>query len=337
VRESGVSSPESRPPVPADEGSFLASRNPDESWHNYSDRLMAEQTTSSPVTSDGHIAVQVDGLHAPELTFSFERRQSSLGVGGAFAAHGLFFIIALLIIWYAPSPDLSGPIQPTQYPKDIVWLNQPGPGGGGGGGGNQMQEPPKKAELPGADKVTVPVVKPPAPAQKPPEEPKDPALNIPAKTTADAQQMQPGMLEAAMAASMVSQGTGTDGGGGSGKGGGIGPGDGNGLGPGTGGGTGGGYYQVGNGVESPQLVRQVRPAYTAEAMRAKVQGVVVVQCVVMQDGTVGEAHVIKSLDSVFGLDQEAIKAARQWKFIPGRRFGQPVNVQISIELTFTLR
>jgi len=298
---------------------------------------MAEQTTSSPVTSDGHIAVQVDGLHAPELTFSFERRQSSLGVGGAFAAHGLFFIIALLIIWYAPSPDLSGPIQPTQYPKDIVWLNQPGPGGGGGGGGNQMQEPPKKAELPGADKITVPVVKLPAPTQKPPEEPKDPALNIPAKTTADAQQMQPAMLEAAMAASMVSTGTGTDGGGGSGKGGGIGPGDGNGLGPGTGGGTGGGYYQVGNGVESPQLVRQVRPAYTAEAMRAKVQGVVVVQCVVMQDGTVGEAHVIKSLDSVFGLDQEAVKAARQWKFIPGRRFGQPVNVQISIELTFTLR
>ena len=90
-------------------------------------------------------------------------------------------------------------------------------------------------------------------------------------------------------------------------------------------------------MESPQLVRQVRPAYTAEAMRAKVQGVVVVQCVVMQDGTVGEAHVTKSLDSVFGLDQEAIKAARQWKFIPGRRFGQPVNVQISIELTFTLR
>ena len=73
-------------------------------------------------------------------------------------------------------------------------------------------------------------------------------------------------------------------------------------------------------------MRQVRPDYTADAMRAKVQGVVVVECVVLPDGTVGEAHVIKSLDSVFGLDQEAIKAARQWQFIPGRRFGQPVTV-----------
>ena len=233
MRESGVSGPESRPPVPGDEGSFLASHNPDESWHNYGDRLMAEQTTTSPITSAGHIAVQVEGLHAPELTFSFERRQSGLGVGGAFAAHALFLIVALLVLWYAPSPDLSGPAQPTQFPKDIVWLDQAGPGGGGGGGGNQMKEPPKKAELPGADKITVPVVKPPAPSpQKPPEEPKDPALNIPAKTTADAQQMTPGMLEAAMAASMVSTGTGTDGGGGSGKDGGIGPGDGTGLGPG---------------------------------------------------------------------------------------------------------
>jgi periplasmic protein TonB len=281
--------------------------------------------------------VQVEGLHAPELSFSFERRQSGLGVGGAFAMHGLFLIIGLLVFWYAPSPDLSGPVQPAQYPKDIVWLNQPGAGGGGGGGGNQMKEPPKKAELPGAEKLTVPVVKPPAPApQKPPEEPKDPALNIPAKTMADAQQMQVGMLES-LPASMVSQGSGTDNGAGSGKGGGIGSGEGNGLGPGFGGGTGGGYYQVGNGVESPQLVRQVRPAYTAEAMRAKVQGTVLVQCIVMKDGTVGEAHVIKSLDSVFGLDQEAVKAARQWKFIPGRKMGEPVNVQISIELTFTLR
>ena len=43
--------------------------------------------------------------------------------------------------------------------NDIVWLAVPGPGGGGGGGGNKAPEPPRKAELPGKDKITVPVEK----------------------------------------------------------------------------------------------------------------------------------------------------------------------------------
>src|SRR5450759_4506282 len=47
--------------------------------------------------------------------------------------------------------------------------------------------------------------------------------------------------------------------------------------------------------------------------------------------------IVKSLDPVFGLDQEAIKAAKQWRFAPGKRQGQPVAVLVSIELTFTLR
>ena len=267
---------------------------------------------------------------------AFEHRQSRVGVGAAFGTHVLFALITLFLMYYAPTPDASAPIPPAQYPKDIVWLDQPGPGGGGGGGGNQMQEPPKKAELPGKEKITVPVQKPPAPTPQKPKELEDPAMNIPAKSMADAQQISPGMLDAAMNASMISQGTGTNGGG-SGKGGGIGPGDGSGLGPGSGGGTGGGVYEPGNGVDLPQVITQVRPNYTADAMRAKVQGVALVQCIVTKDGSVSDARIVKSLDSVFGLDQEAIKAASKWRFVPGRRFGQPVNVRITIELTFTLR
>jgi protein TonB len=72
-------------------------------------------------------------------------------------------------------------------------------------------------------------------------------------------------------------------------------------------------------------------------MRAKVQGVVLLQCVVRPDGSVSDIQVVRSLDPVFGLDQEAMKAARQWRFVPGTRMGQPVAVQITIELTFTLR
>ena len=50
------------------------------------------------------------------------------------------------------------------------------------------------------------------------------------------------------------------------------------------------------------------------------------------DGTVGDIQVIRSLDSTFGLDQEAIKAATQWRFAPGTRLGEPVPVLITIEL-----
>jgi protein TonB len=96
-------------------------------------------------------------------------------------------------------------------------------------------------------------------------------------------------------------------------------------------------YRPGNGVTTPRIVRQVKPAYTSEAMRAKVQGTVLLQCTVTPTGDVTDVRVIRSLDPVFGLDQEAIKAARNWKFTPGTRMGQPVAVEITIELMFSLR
>jgi protein TonB len=81
----------------------------------------------------------------------------------------------------------------------------------------------------------------------------------------------------------------------------------------------------------------VKPQYTSDAMRAKVQGTVLLECVVRPDGSVGDVQILRSLDGVFGLDQEAIKAAKQWRFAPGTRLGEPVPVLVTIELTFTLR
>ena len=60
------------------------------------------------------------------------------------------------------------------------------------------------------------------------------------------------------------------------------------------------------------------------------------ECVVLADGTVGRVEVVKSLDPRFGLDLEAVKAAKQWRFSPGTRLSEPVAVLITIELTFTL-
>jgi protein TonB len=273
-----------------------------------------------------------------EVHFSFESGHSRMGALGSVASHALFILICFLVVRYAPeSPGLD--IVPEVQAKDIVWLSDPGPGGGGGGGGNNNPEPPKKVELPGKEKVTIPVKKPePAPVEPPKVEPPPVEdLNIPAKPMAAAETPLPGALEAPKVAETTSQGSGTGGGGGTGKGTGIGSGQGSGLGPGFGGGTGGGAYRPGNGVTVPKVLFEKKPAYTADAMRAKVQGTVWLECVVMPDGSVGDIKIVRSLDSVFGLDQEAVKAARQWKFVPGMRSNEPVPVLITIELTFTLR
>ncbi len=93
----------------------------------------------------------------------------------------------------------------------------------------------------------------------------------------------------------------------------------------------------GNGIEDPVLKREVKPEYTADAMRAKIQGTAALDCVVRADGTVGPCRVVRSLDSNFGLDQKALEAARQWRFVPARRLGKPVAMLVTIELTFALR
>jgi len=160
---------------------------------------------------------------------------------------------------------------------------------------------------------------------------------IPAQTMAAAEQTLPGVIQPSAPAVSESLGAGTGGGAGTGAGQGIGAGQGSGLGAGTGGGTGGGAYRPGAGITLPVVLREVKPAYTADAMRAKVQGSVWLECIVMPDGSVGEVKVTRSLDPIFGLDQEAIKAAKMWRFRPGMRQGEPVPVIITIELTFTLR
>jgi periplasmic protein TonB len=146
----------------------------------------------------------------------------------------------------------------------------------------------------------------------------------------------PGIMEATHV-SGTAQGPGTGGGAGDGRGPGSGNSMGAGAGPGTDQGIDGGPFGGGSDVTRPQLVREVRPNYTAEAMRARVQGAVLLDCVVLPDGTVGDIRILKSLDRAFGLDEQAVEAARQWRFVPATRRGRPVSVRITIEIAFTLR
>jgi protein TonB len=258
-------------------------------------------------------------------------------VGGAvsvsFVTHIVVFFLSLAII--SMLPEASPPPEPARMPSDIVWLNQPGPGGGGGGGGNRMPDPPRKAEVPGKDKITVPTTKPPKIDQpEPPKEVPKPEqqMVLPAQPMTTGVVELPGALTTAPSPSTVSQGSGSGGGAGTGTGTGSGPGQG------YGGGFGGGAYRPGNGITSPQLLQEVRPNYTADAMRAKIQGVVTLEAVVLADGSVGPVRVIRSLDPTFGLDQEAERTVRKWRFRPGtNRLGEPVPVLVEIEMTFTLR
>ena len=200
---------------------------------------------------------------------------------------------------------------------------------------------PRQVEVAGEDDLDVPVEVP-EEVEAPPEVEPEPEplesqnIQLSALPMTASLQTRTGLLEGLLSGALDSAGSGTDGGAGEGSGGGIGPGQGDGLGPGEGGGSGGGVYRVGNGVEAPRTLNSVRPAYTTEAMRAKIVGDVVVEAVVLPDGSVGDVTVIQSLDRVFGLDQEAVKAARQWRFLPGTRFGEPAAVLVTIILEFRL-
>lgn len=96
-------------------------------------------------------------------------------------------------------------------------------------------------------------------------------------------------------------------------------------------------YKPGDGITLPSVVKEVKPSYTSEAMQNKIQGSVWLRIVVQADGTVGAITVTRSLDETYGLDQEAIKAAQKWLFKPGTKDGKPVPVEVTLELTFTLK
>ena len=98
----------------------------------------------------------------------------------------------------------------------------------------------------------------------------------------------------------------------------------------------GAYLSTDTDVIVPVATRSVTPKYTSEAMRAKLQGVVVVQAVVGANGTVERARVTQSLDTQMGLDDAAVAAAKSWLFKPGTKDGKAVPVAVTLTLEFRL-
>ncbi len=107
-------------------------------------------------------------------------------------------------------------------------------------------------------------------------------------------------------------------------------------GPGDGAGRGGGIFQVGGDVSMPVLLIKTTPSYTDQAIKAKVQGVVLLRGIVRSNGRVDTLSVVRGLG--YGLEENAIREiASKWKFRPGMRNGQSVDVWATIEVTFNLR
>jgi TonB family protein len=154
-----------------------------------------------------------------------------------------------------------------------------------------------------------------------------------------------------------SNGPGDDGGIGTGKGTGIGEGSGPGIGPGSRGNTGLGDRSPGccgeggsrgnnpnpdpNRVyRSPEVSERARvltkpePQYTEEARRNSITGTVVLQVVFSRTGEVTNIRALQTLGS--GLTEKAIAAARQIRFVPARKNGQPVSMYMQLEYNFNL-
>jgi len=267
------------------------------------------------------------GWLAANSTFT---RKDDRPVGRAFMVsmllHGVGLAVVVLLMSMVPERVFE-PAPPEKY--DLVFVRTVAPGGGGGGGGNRLPDPPRKLEM--KAEVPKPTVVEPVKVDEPPP---PPAPVAPVQTAA-AIQFNAGAVTGLADAPAL--GAGSGGGGDKGTDTGSGPGTGPGVGPGTGGGVGDGPMGPGSGAQPPTLLRGVDPKYTTEAMRAKLQGVVVLEALVSASGAVQDVRVTKSLDAVHGLDQEAMRTARQWLFRPARFQGKPVAYLVEIQMTFNLR
>ena len=105
---------------------------------------------------------------------------------------------------------------------------------------------------------------------------------------------------------------------------------------GDGGSDGGGSapVPVGGNIRSPLKLHDVAPVYPELARGARVQGVVIIRCVIDTDGRVAEAEVVRSVPL---LDAAALEAVRQWIYRPTLLNGGPVAVVMTVTVQFRLQ
>jgi TonB family protein len=92
--------------------------------------------------------------------------------------------------------------------------------------------------------------------------------------------------------------------------------------------------RVGGDISAPRKIKDVPPVYPAEALAAKVQGVVIIEAVIGKDGKVESAKIVRSIPM---LDQAALDAVQQWEFTPTLVNGVAVPVVMTVTVNFKLQ
>jgi TonB family protein len=93
-------------------------------------------------------------------------------------------------------------------------------------------------------------------------------------------------------------------------------------------------FKVGGSVKPPRTIYAPDPEYSESARRHKQQGTGVLRLIVTPEGKVALVKAERVIG--FGLDQKAVNAVCQWKFKPALKDGQPVPVEIEVEVSFRL-
>lgn len=94
-------------------------------------------------------------------------------------------------------------------------------------------------------------------------------------------------------------------------------------------------FVVGGNITEPEKISGPNPIYPEAARRARIQGVVVLECTIGKDGTVTEAKVLRGLP--LGLTEAAQDAVRKWKFKASTLNGKPVEVLYILTVRFNLQ
>jgi len=85
---------------------------------------------------------------------------------------------------------------------------------------------------------------------------------------------------------------------------------------------------------APKPISTPEPEFSEAARYEKFTGVLVLEIVIDKDGRIAHVKIVKPLG--LGLDENAVKNVKTWRFTPGVREGQPVALQMNIEVSFNL-
>ncbi len=94
-------------------------------------------------------------------------------------------------------------------------------------------------------------------------------------------------------------------------------------------------FVVGGNITEPRKISGPNPLYPEAARRARIQGVVVLECVIGKDGEVDSVKVLRGLP--LGLTEAAVDAVNKWRFEPSTLNGKPVEVLYILTVRFNLQ